>query len=122
MSRFTLLKMSLFTNNLFCLQTLPSYSVLLYIRFISNRNYSAILATLQITSYALGVYIVLLFTCQLHESLIKLYFKQFSIFQLFSWIKIKVLISFACLDVFHNGFSWTIFLCGLTYLNFRQTI
>ena len=31
-----------------------------------NRNYSAILATLQITSYALGVYIALLFTCQLH--------------------------------------------------------
>ena len=60
-----------------------------------NRNYSAILATLQITSYALGVYIALLFTCQLHESLIKLYFKQFSIFQLFSWIKVKVLISFA---------------------------
>jgi hypothetical protein len=30
---------------------------------------------------------------QLHESLIKLYFKQFSIFQLFSWIKVKVLIS-----------------------------
>jgi len=25
-----------------------------------------------------------------HESLIKLYFKQFSIFQLFSWIKVKV--------------------------------
>ena len=47
-----------------------------------NRNYSAILATLQITSYALGVYIALLFTCQLHESLIKLYLKQFSIFQL----------------------------------------
>jgi hypothetical protein len=47
-----------------------------------NRNYSAILATLQITSYTLGVYIALLFTCQLHESLIKLYFKQFSIFQL----------------------------------------
>jgi len=47
-----------------------------------NRNYSAILATLQITSYALGVLIALLFTCQLHESLIKLYFKQFSIFQL----------------------------------------
>jgi hypothetical protein len=44
-----------------------------------NRNYLAIL----------------LFTCQLHESLIKLYFKQFSIFQLFSWIKVKVLISFA---------------------------
>jgi hypothetical protein len=43
-----------------------------------NRNYSAILANLQITSYALGVYIALLFTCQLHESLIKLYFKQFS--------------------------------------------
>ena len=39
-----------------------------------NRNYSA--------SYALGVEIALLFTCQLHESLIKLYFKQFSIFQL----------------------------------------
>jgi hypothetical protein len=36
--------------------------------FWLNRNYSAILA--------------LLFTCQLHESLIKLYFKQFSIFQL----------------------------------------
>ena len=36
----------------------------------------------QIISYALGVYIVLLFTCQLHESLIKLYFKQCSIFQL----------------------------------------
>ena len=34
-----------------------------------------ILATLQITSYALGVYITLLFTCQLHNSLIKLYFK-----------------------------------------------
>jgi hypothetical protein len=34
-------------------------------------------------------------TGQLHESLIKLYFKQFSIFQLFSWIKVKVLISFA---------------------------
>ena len=49
---------------------------------LTNRNYSAILATLQITSYALGVYIALLFTCQLHESLIKLYFKQFSIFQL----------------------------------------
>jgi hypothetical protein len=32
---------------------------------------------------------------QLNESLIKLYFKQFSIFQLFSWIKVKVLISFA---------------------------
>ena len=47
-----------------------------------NRNYSAILATLQITSYALGVYIALLFTCQLHESLIKLYFEQFFIFQL----------------------------------------
>jgi hypothetical protein len=47
-----------------------------------NRSYSAILATLQITSYALGVYIALLFTCQLHESLIELYFKQFSIFQL----------------------------------------
>ena len=62
---------------------------------IANRNYSAILATLQITWYALGVYIALLFTCQLHESLIKLYFKQFSIFQLFSWIKVKVLISFA---------------------------
>jgi len=60
-----------------------------------NRNYSAILATLQITSYALGVYIALLFTCQLHESLIKLYFNFFSIFQLFSWIKVKVLISFA---------------------------
>jgi hypothetical protein len=58
-----------------------------------NRNYSAILATLHITSYALGVLIALLFTCQLHESLIKLYFKQFSIFQLFSWIKVKVLIS-----------------------------
>jgi hypothetical protein len=40
------------------------------------------LVTLQITSHALGVYIALLFTCQLHESLIKLYFKQFSIFQL----------------------------------------
>ena len=64
-------------------------------RRIANRNYSAILATLQITSYALGVYIALLFICQLHESLIKLYFKQFSIFQLFSWIKVKVLISFA---------------------------
>jgi hypothetical protein len=38
---------------------------------ISNRNYSAILATLQITSYALGVQIALLFICQLHESLIK---------------------------------------------------
>jgi hypothetical protein len=49
---------------------------------IANRNYSAILATLQITLYALGVLIALLFTCQLHESLIKLYFKQFSIFQL----------------------------------------
>jgi len=60
-----------------------------------NRSYSAILATLHITSYALGVYIALLFTCQLHESLIKLYFKQLSIFQLFSWIKVKVLISFA---------------------------
>ena len=48
----------------------------------SNCNYSAILATLQITSYGLGVYIALLFTCQIHESLIKLYFKQFSIFQL----------------------------------------
>ena len=47
-----------------------------------NRNYSAILATLQITSYALDVYIAVLFTCQLHESLIKLYFKQFSIFLL----------------------------------------
>ena len=43
----------------------------------NNRNYSAILATLQITSYALGVYIELLFTCQLHESLIKLYFNFF---------------------------------------------
>jgi hypothetical protein len=63
-----------------------------------NRNYSAILATLQITSYTLGVCIALLFTCQLHESLIKLYFKQFSIFQLFSWIKVKILISFAWLD------------------------
>ena len=31
-----------------------------------NRNYSAILATLQITLYALGVYIALLFTCQLY--------------------------------------------------------
>ena len=62
-----------------------------------NRNYSAILANLQITSYALGVEIALLFTCQLHESLIKLYFKQFSIFQLFSLIKVKVLISFAWL-------------------------
>jgi hypothetical protein len=50
--------------------------------FWLNRNYSAILATLQITSYALGVKIALLFTCQLHESLIKLYFKKFSIFQL----------------------------------------
>ena len=50
--------------------------------YLCNRNYSAILATLQITSYALGVYIALLFTSQLHESLIKLYFKQFSIFQL----------------------------------------
>ena len=48
-----------------------------------NRNYSAILATLQITSYALGVYIALLFTCQLHESLIKLYFKKISIFNYF---------------------------------------
>jgi hypothetical protein len=47
-----------------------------------NRNYSSILAILQITSYAIGVYIALLFTCQLHESLIKLYFKQFFIFQL----------------------------------------
>ena len=37
-------------------------------------------------------------TFQLHESLIKLYFKQFSIFHLFSWIKVKVLISFAWLD------------------------
>jgi hypothetical protein len=50
--------------------------------FSVNRNYSAIIATLQITLYALDVYIALLFTCQLHESLIKLYFKQFSIFQL----------------------------------------
>ena len=32
------------------------------------------------------------------ESLIKLYFKQFSTFQLFSWIKVKVLICFARLD------------------------
>jgi hypothetical protein len=48
----------------------------------TNRNYSAILATLQITSYALGVYIALLFTCQSHESLIKLYFRQFSIFKI----------------------------------------
>ena len=63
--------------------------------FCFNRNYSAILASLQITSYALGVYIALFFTCQLHESLIKLYFKFFSIFQLFSWIEVKVLISFA---------------------------
>ena len=47
-----------------------------------NRNYSSILDTLQITSYALGAYIALLFTLQLDESLIKLYFKQFSIFQL----------------------------------------
>jgi hypothetical protein len=43
--------------------------------------------------------IALLFTCQLHESLIMLYFKQFSIFQLFSWIKVKVLISFAWLEL-----------------------
>ena len=41
----------------------------------------------------------LLFTCQLNESLIKLYFKQFSIFQLFSWIKVKILISFVWLDL-----------------------
>ena len=72
-----------------------------------NLNYTAIRATLQITSYALGVCIALLFTCQLHESLIKLYSKQFSIFQLFSWIKVKVLISFASFDfteyVFHIG-------------------
>jgi len=53
---------------------------------IFNRNYSAILATLQITSYALGVYISLLFTCQLHECLIKLYFNFFSIFQLKLWL------------------------------------
>ena len=51
----------------------------------NNRNYSAILAALQITSYALGVYIALLFTCQLHESLI-------------FYISIKILISFAWLD------------------------
>ena len=31
--------------------------------------------------------------------MIKLYFKQFSIFQLFSWIKVKVLISFVWLDL-----------------------
>ena len=49
-----------------------------------NCNYSSMLAILQITSYALGVLIALLFTCQLHESLIKLYFKKISIFQLFS--------------------------------------
>jgi hypothetical protein len=41
---------------------------------VCNRNYSAILSTLQITSYAIGVQIALLFTCHLHESLIKLYF------------------------------------------------
>jgi hypothetical protein len=34
-------------------------------------------------------------TFHMSESLIKLYFKQLSIFQLFSWIKVKVLISFA---------------------------
>jgi hypothetical protein len=52
-----------------------------FVKFI-DRNYSAILATLQKTSYALDVYIALLFTCQLRESLIKLYFKQFSTLQL----------------------------------------
>ena len=71
-----------------------------YIYYVSftrgrfNRNYSATLATLQITSYALGVQIALLFTCQLHECLIKLYFKQFSIFQLISCIKVKVLVPY----------------------------
>jgi hypothetical protein len=70
-----------------------AYCHLLQCSTILNRNYSATLATLQITSYALGVGIALPFTCQLQESLIKLYFKFFSIFQLFSWIKVKVLIS-----------------------------
>jgi hypothetical protein len=44
----------------------------------------------QIISYALGVYIALLFTCQLHESLIKLYFKQCSIVVNVRNIKINV--------------------------------
>jgi hypothetical protein len=55
------------------------------------------------------------------ESLIKLYFNFFSIFQLFSWLKVKVLISFARLN-FTFQLPYRDFISKLNQWNYLKRI